>query len=211
MLNVFGGDTSLLGYVISIIVPTIIASVVSYFYLNMYFELDRSRQEIHNLAIRDDLTQIFNRRHFFELARRELERSRRNGNSLSVILFDFDDFKKINDNYGHLVGDFVLKELCCACQNTIRPYDMIARFGGEEFIILLPDTAETSARALADRLCRFIAKQSVSYNGSTIQMTISVGLTSFRAQIDSLDDFLSRADDALYRAKRTGKNKVVVM
>jgi diguanylate cyclase (GGDEF)-like protein len=208
--NIFRSPAGLLGYTLAIIVPAIIASVAGYITLSLYFELEQSRQEIHNLAITDDLTQTFNRRYFFELAEREFERSRRNGRSLAIVLFDIDDFKQVNDNHGHLVGDLVLQEICRACQVVVRPYDVFARFGGEEFIFLLPDTNEVRARAFADRLRQLISKHVVSFNGTKIQTTVSVGTAIFNPKRDTLDDLINRADNALYAAKRLGKNRLEV-
>jgi len=208
--SLFGNVPGIQGIILAIAIPAIIASSASYINLNMYFELEHSRQEIHTLANTDDLTKIFNRRHFFELAQRELERSRRNGHSLAIVLFDIDDFKKVNDSHGHLVGDLVLQETCQACKVVIRPYDVFARFGGEEFIFLLPETDEARAIKVADRLRQVIAERVVSFDTGNIQMTISVGIAIFNPKKDTLDEVISRADGALYTAKRLGKNRLEV-
>lgn len=206
----FGINPGIHGYSLAIIVPAMIASLASYINLSLYFELEQSRQEVHVLANTDDLTQIFNRRHFFELAERELERSRRNGHSLAIVLFDVDDFKQINDSLGHLAGDRVLHEMCRACQVVVRPYDVFARFGGEEFVFLLPDTDETRAGAFADRLRQLIAEKNVPFNSINVQITVSIGVAVFDSKLDTLDDLISRADNALYIAKRLGKNRLEV-
>ena len=167
--------------------------------------------ENRELAITDDLTQVFNRRYFFELIDRELDRSRRNGAPLAIVLFDIDDFKLVNDNHGHLAGDLVLQEMCSACQVIVRPYDVFARFGGEEFVFLLPDTDESRARAFAERLRQLIARQVVvTYNESRMQITISVGVAVFNSKMDTVDDLISRADRALYKAKGFGKNRLEI-
>ena len=208
--TVFGNGAGFQGYTLAILIPAIIASSASYINLSIYFELEHSRQDIHTLAITDDLTQIFNRRHFFELARRELERSRRNGHHLAIVLFDIDDFKAVNDSHGHMAGDLVLQETCQACKDIIRPYDVLARFGGEEFIFLLPDTDENRATAVAERLRQVIAGQIITFDTVNVQMTISVGIAIFDPRRDTLDDVISRADSALYMAKRLGKNRLEV-
>lgn len=209
--NIFGSQVGLLGYSIAILVPAVIASVASYVTLSLYFELEQSRMEIRELAIIDDLTQAFNRRYFFELADIELERSRRSGVPLAIVLFDIDDFKLVNDSHGHLAGDLVLQEMCSACQGVVRPYDVFARFGGEEFVFLLPDTDETRARAFAERLRQLIARQVVVlYNELNMQITISVGVAVFNPRRDTLDDLISRADRALYKAKGFGKNRLEI-
>ncbi len=204
----FGNNPGIQGYSLAVFIPAVIASIAGYITLSLYYELEQSRQEIHVLANTDDLTQIFNRRHFFELAERELERSRRNRHSLAIILFDIDDFKRVNDSYGHLAGDLVLRKTCNACQAVIRPYDVFARFGGEEFIFLLPDTDEERARAVADKLRNLISKLAITYNETNVQITISVGIAIFNPNIDTLDDVINRADNALYNAKNMGKNRL---
>jgi len=206
-----GNTPGVHGYSIAIVIPAIIASFAGYITLSLYFELEQSRQEIHTLANTDDLTQIFNRRCFFELAGRELERSRRNGHPLAIILFDIDDFKHVNDDHGHLAGDFVLQKTCQACKAIVRTYDIFARFGGEEFIFLLPDTNEARARAVADRLRNLISKLTVTYNDTKVQITVSVGMAIFDPKMDTLDDLINRADHALYRAKNMGKNRLEVV
>jgi diguanylate cyclase (GGDEF)-like protein len=209
--NIFRNPVGLLGYSLAILIPAVIASVASYFTLSLYFELEQSRMEIRELAITDDLTQVFNRRYFFELVGRELERSRRNGTPLAIVLFDIDDFKLVNDNHGHLAGDLVLQEMCSACQVIVRPYDIFARFGGEEFVFLLPDTDESRARAFAERLRQLIARQVVvTYNDSRMQITISIGVAVFNSKMDTVDDLISRADRALYKAKGFGKNRLEI-
>lgn len=207
----FGNNPGIQGYSLAVIIPSIIASIAGYITLSLYFELEQSRQEIHALANTDDLTQIFNRRYFLELAERELERSRRNGHSLAIILFDIDDFKHVNDSHGHLAGDFVLRITCQTCKVIVRPYDVFARFGGEEFIFLLPDTDEQHAKAVAERLRNLISRRVVSYNEIDVQITISVGIAIFDPQKDTLDDVISRADSALYLAKQLGKNRLEVV
>jgi diguanylate cyclase (GGDEF)-like protein len=205
---IFGNELRINGSGIAIVVPAIVASLASYVTLSLYFELEQSRLEIHELAITDDLTQIFNCRHFFELADRELERTHRNGCSLAIVLFDIDDFKEVNDSLGHLAGDRVLQEICRTCQGIVRPYDVFARFGGEEFIFLLPDTDTVRARAFANRLRQMISSQFVFVNGTSVQMTVSIGTAVYSSRDDTLDDLISRADSALYKAKEMGKDRL---
>jgi len=107
---------------------------LSYIFIGLYFELEKLREEVHALAITDELTRVFNRRHFIELAEYELERAKRYRHALSLIIFDIDNFKKVNDKFGHLCGDVVLQELSLTCRTILRQCDTLARFGGEEFI-----------------------------------------------------------------------------
>lgn len=206
----FGVKPGIQGYILAIVIPAVIASIVGYIDLNLYFELEQSRQEIRALANTDELTQIFNRSYFLELAKREIERSRRTGHPLAVILFDIDNFKKVNDSLGHLAGDFVLRETCRACKVMTRPYDIFARFGGEEFIFLLPDADKARAKVVADRLRQVIAEHTITHNNTIVRITVSVGIAVFDPKRDTLDDLIRRADSALYRAKRLGKNRLEV-
>ena len=148
--------------------------------MSLYIELEKVREEVHALAITDDLTRTFNRRHFMNLATQELERAKRYRHALSIIIFDIDDFKSVNDNHGHLCGDAVLRELSTTCQTILRQCDILARFGGEEFILLLPETNEASALKVATRLCQLVAIQVVEYKDAQIRVTISAGVTTFK-------------------------------
>ena len=195
---------------IAIAVPLLITPPLSYIFMSLYFELEKVRKEVHALAITDELTRVFNRRYFMKLVKQELERAKRYQHTLSIIIFDIDNFKKINDNYGHLCGDAVLQKLTLACRVILRQCDTLARFGGEEFILLLPETDETSAQQVASRLRQLVAEHVVEYNGAQIQVTISIGVTTYDPTMDTLDDLLNRADQALYRAKRMGKNRLQV-
>jgi len=179
--------------------------------MSLYFELEKVREEVNALAITDELTRAFNRRHFLKLAEHELERAKRYRHALSIIIFDIDDFKKINDTYGHLDGDAVLQDLSLTCRTILRQCDAFARFGGEEFILLLPETDESSARQVADRLCQLIANHVIDYKDAQIQITISAGVTTCDLNVDTLDNLLNRADRALYQAKRLGKNRLEIV
>ena len=196
--------------IIAITVPLFITPPLSYVFISLYFELEKVRKEVHALAITDELTRVFNRRHFMKLVEQELEYAKRYHRTLSIIIFDIDNFKEINDNYGHLCGDAVLQELILACRVILRQRDTLARFGGEEFVLLLPETDETGAQQVASRLRQLVAEHVIEYNGALIQVTISIGITTCDSTIDTLDDLLNRADQALYRAKRMGKNRLEI-
>ncbi len=204
------GGSSNFNLVMAIIVPALVAPPFGYIFMKLYVELEEIREEIHELAITDDLTRTFNRRHFMKLAAQELERAKRYQHALSIIIFDIDDFKKVNDNYGHLCGDAVLRELSSTCLPILRQCDVFARFGGEEFILLLPETNEASALKVANRLCQLVAIHVVEYKGAQIRVTISAGVTTFKLTTDTLDNLLNQADQALYLAKRLGKNRLEV-
>ncbi|ABI55519.1 diguanylate cyclase [Alkalilimnicola ehrlichii MLHE-1] len=152
----------------------------------------------------DQLTGALNRRRIEQALAREMERSNRHGDALSVALLDVDHFKRVNDQYGHNVGDRVLQTLIRRCKENLRAVDLIGRWGGEEFLIVLPDTDRHSALQLAERLRARIAERA---RADTHGVTVSLGLASFRPG-EGLDQLVKRADDALYRAKDRGRNRV---
>lgn len=157
-------------------------------------------------ATHDTLTGLYNRQKFHDIFSKELRRDRRYKNSLGLIIFDIDHFKIINDEFGHQVGDEVLKDISNLVQNTIREHDTVVRWGGEEFIVLLPQTSLDGALNTAQKLKDIISQ----YNNSNVQrpITASFGLTVLKEE-DTQDLIIKRADDALYKAKQTGRDKIV--
>ncbi len=171
----------------------------------------QTEETLQKLAITDPLTGLFNRRYFLALARREFERASRNGAPLSIILFDVDLFKDVNDTFGHLAGDQFLEALAQRCKETLRPYDVIARYGGDEFIILLPETDATRARQIGERLRAAAAEIITHTNAGPAGTTISLGVACLQeGEVQSLDRLLERADRALYAAKLRSRNRVSV-
>jgi len=158
----------------------------------------------------DPLTQIFNRRYFFEVANKELERSQRYKRPLSIIIFDLDHFKKVNDTYGHGVGDEVLRKISALNKENLRENDIFARYGGEEFVILLPETDLEQAHQMAERMCEKCAKTPLEIGQNSINMTISFGVSSLGKKKLLLDQLLLHADKALYKSKEGGRNQVTV-
>ena len=174
---------------------------------------DRKRleMELQRQAHTDYLTGVSNRRYFMEQAEHELERAERYGHALSIFMIDIDHFKKINDRYGHKVGDSVIMKLTAVCQEALRSVDILGRIGGEEFAILLPETAGKEATEIAERLRISIENAKVSLDeGLPIRFTISIGVASFVSRDENIDELLSLADRALYEAKNSGRNKVFV-
>jgi diguanylate cyclase (GGDEF)-like protein len=178
--------------------------LIYFFMAQLIRKLAEARNRIENIAITDDLTGIFNRRHILSRFSEEFEKVKRLKTNLSCILADIDQFKSVNDTHGHLTGDEVLKEISHRIRNTIRAYDILGRYGGEEFLILLPDTGLEDAKNLADRI-RIRVKDNPIISGG---ITISLGVTDMQAQDQSVDDIIRRADERLYRAKKAGRDRV---
>ena len=166
-------------------------------------------EEVNQLAITDPLTRLYNRRYFFNLARVELERAKRYGTDLSFIMLDIDDFKRVNDTYGHLVGDEVLMAVSEVIRKTIRKVDLAARYGGEEMVILLPATSQESALVSAERLREAVEELKIPVDGNSVSVSISLGVSSFEQHLDiSISKLLDQADQAMYLSKQNGKNRV---
>ena len=172
-------------------------------------EKKRTEAELQRLATTDVLTQSSNRRHFFECAQREFAQARKQGAPLAFLLLDIDDFKVINDTYGHPQGDTVLQEIAESGRSALRRGDVFGRIGGEEFAAVFPGCAPEMAMQVAERLQRQIQQLSFSHDGRTFGITISQGLTNLTDEDGSLDSLFARADAAMYEAKRQGKNRII--
>ncbi len=159
------------------------------------------------LAIIDGLTGLYNRRFFQQTLEREFARSKRHKTNLSLALFDIDHFKNINDNYGHQFGDKVLAEIAKIIKSSLRKTDYVTRYGGEEIIIVLPDTNIEQSIIPIERIREKIEQTDFKYKNKTIKVTISCGLSDVTKDVNSQEEFLSRADKSLYESKRTGRNK----
>ena len=173
----------------------------------------RLEHRILELANTDALTNVRNRRAFMEKMEMELHRSRRTRIPLCLILTDIDHFKKINDNYGHQVGDVVLQKFSAKLSESVRPYDFVGRYGGEEFVICLPGADCVQGRSIAERMCKRVENMKILSPdcSHSIHITASFGVGSYRLESeDSLDSITGRADEAMYRAKREGRNRVCV-
>lgn len=168
---------------------------------------DRHHEVISRLAQLDPLTEAYNRRTFIEMAERELQRCQRYGKPFSLILFDLDYFKQINDTLGHQAGDAVLRHVRMMAEQCLRTHDVFARYGGEEFIILAPETGPEGARILGERVRAAIAATPV---GGGLAVTASVGVASREPRGESLDSMIAEADRAMYAAKAAGRNCVVM-
>lgn len=173
-------------------------------------ELRESVDSTLALAVTDELTGLYNRRYFDRHLTVMLDKAREQGRDMAVMLLDMDHFKSVNDNYGHDVGDAVLREFAVRLRRNIRGVDLACRFGGEEFVVLMPDTDFRHAQGVAERVRMAIAERSFEFAaGRTLPITVSVGVSLNESDMDTPEALLKRADIALYRAKREGRNRVV--
>jgi diguanylate cyclase (GGDEF)-like protein len=164
-------------------------------------------QHLTRMAMHDALTGTWNRRWFDHWLAEEIDRAQRYQRRLSLVMFDLDHFKQVNDRYGHPAGDRVLGSVATCCGGLIRTIDTLARFGGEEFCVILPETDSAAASALAERLRSGVASLAIQLENASLNITISLGVASFQRGMDSAG-FLQAADSALYRAKEGGRNRV---
>ncbi len=175
--------------------------------------LDNARlySEMKRMAITDALTGMYNRRGLFEMGQREINRARRYSHPLSALMLDIDHFKQINDVYSHAAGDQVLRTLGQICRSQLREVDILGRFGGEEFAILLPETDGESAYHAAERLRQWVARTPVVTEKGIISITISIGVACATEELSDLAILLDQADTAMYAAKEAGRNRVATM
>lgn len=169
------------------------------------------QQKIYTMAHTDDLTGAHNKKSILEILKEEFMRSQMKGSSLTLIMFDLDHFKKVNDKYGHPAGDYVLKETCNLIKNKmIRQKDALGRYGGEEFALVLRETPLQIAVDVAERIRSTIEKHGYTFDEKSIPVTISLGISTLDSTIKSADDLLATADKALYDAKNQGRNRVCI-
>ncbi|MBE0599214.1 MAG: diguanylate cyclase [Desulfuromonadales bacterium] len=174
--------------------------------------LKESNQRLTELSNTDPLTGLSNRRCLMETLEREIQRSRRGGSTMSMIMADIDFFKKINDTYGHQVGDEVIKTVADLLRSHLRSYDLAARFGGEEFVLVLPGSSLVQAVQAAERIRTAASLLSFPPPAERLRLTISLGVATYpRGRIESVDDLVREADSALYKAKGEGRNRVAVV
>jgi diguanylate cyclase (GGDEF)-like protein len=166
-------------------------------------------EEIYQLAITDGLTRVANKRHFIEFLERELARAVRHERPLSLVLFDIDRFKGVNDDYGHLAGDRVLQGIAAVAAKQVRRDELIARYGGEEFAVVLPETSVDDAALFCERIRAAVESETFEFDGEPLRATISLGATALEAS-DTIETLIARADANLYRAKEMGRNRVEV-
>jgi len=175
---------------------------------NLLKESERLQEELAHMAMYDALTDILSRRALLEQAEVERQRTRRYDRDLSILMVDIDHFKKVNDTYGHLTGDAVLKKVAQILKKQTRRSDFVGRYGGEEFLIILPETRLNKALILAEKLRMGVADLTIPANGQVLKgLTVSIGVTEYEAD-PTVDEFISRSDKWLYAAKENGRNQV---
>jgi two-component system, cell cycle response regulator len=173
-------------------------------------QLEEVNRQLRLLSITDGLTGLFNHRHVHELLREEFERSKRSGEPLAVTMMDLDRFKQLNDTHGHPTGDVVLSETARLLRETAREVDMIGRYGGEEFIAILPEANEEAVTQFAERVRAAVEEYEYRNDDKRIHMTLSAGVASATAsELERPDDLIKIADRALYEAKESGRNRVI--
>ena len=172
-------------------------------------DLIRNAQQLEKLATIDSMTNLYNRRHFLNLAEAEWSRSQRHRRPLSVLMIDIDHFKNVNDRYGHAVGDEAIVSIAAACREGKRGEDFAGRLGGEEFAIMLPETDQAQATILAERIRERVANHTLTAHKAQFKLTISIGIAEATEGMSGLDVLLRAADQALYQAKAGGRNRTV--
>lgn len=173
--------------------------------------LDRAHmyKRLQRMSITDALTGVANRRHFTERYRLEFNRSQKSAYPLSVLMIDIDHFKNVNDTYGHLVGDEILVSVAHTITEQLREIDFVARFGGEEFVVFLPETGKEAAMKAAQRVCATVASSEYRAYDEKMHISVSIGAATFPDDSDDKDALIERADAALYAAKEQGRNRVI--
>lgn len=200
-------------FLLTVLTIFILILLTYLFFRQFRIKLDEARALLDKMSKTDILTDISNRRHLMERFTEELERSKRSGKDLCCIMLDVDHFKEINDTFGHLKGDDVLRELAKILKDSVRNYDVLGRYGGDEFVVVLPDTNLENAASLAERIRQTVESDlgSKSALANDRSVTISLGLTSACDDDKNIETIIKRADDALYRAKEDGRNRVEIV
>jgi diguanylate cyclase len=208
VISVLGHGDRLIAAVSATLCTLVLTPVIGTAMLRLVFALDQARHKLGVLAIQDDLTGVCNRRHFMLVVEREWDRARRYSTTAALLLIDADHFKRVNDVHGHLCGDELLRQIARATTNSLRQADVLARFGGEEFIVFLPHTDPLGALDVAERIRDQVERLTMLWNGTSVSTTVSIGVAPLRPELPSLDWTIHEADTALYAAKAEGRNCV---
>lgn len=173
-------------------------------------EIFAAKDQLYNMATTDALTNLYNRRTFLKRGQEAFKIAERGGQHFSVVIYDIDSFKSVNDEYGHLIGDAVLKSIATLSKESIRATDLLARYGGEEFAILLPNTSPEQALVVAEKLRECIAEHVIEVQNFSIKRSVSLGVMGYHFSITSFDDLIDKADKAMYKSKMMGKNRLTI-
>jgi diguanylate cyclase len=208
VISVFGQGNRLIAVISAILSSLLLTPVIGIAVLRLVFALEDARRKLGLLATQDELTGASNRRHFMAVAQREWDRARRYNTTAALLLIDADHFKHVNDKYGHLCGDELLRQIACAAAASLRQVDVLARFGGEEFIVFLPHTDPLGALDAAERIRSQVQELRLAWNGAEVGTTVSIGVATLRPDLLSFEWMIHEADTALYAAKAQGRNCV---
>ena len=198
------------GTPIAILAPLVIAPVMSVQMLRLLHQLDETQEMLQLLSHTDELTQTYNRRYFMQYINQEFKRAQRYGETFAIAILDFDNFKEINDTWGHLAGDEVLRKITLIFREKIRSADVCARYGGDEFIFLFPQTNQQQTEVWVRRIYEMFATSTIQVGEQRIKPSFSIGVAVFESTYNNFDDLLKQADNALYEAKRKGGNQFVI-
>ena len=204
---------SLLAYLLLTSIISILTSLLSRKYINEISaqkeQLQHRETQLREAAARDALTGLYNRRHMTETIQAEIRHADDTHHPVGIIMLDIDHFKTINDNCGHMLGDFVISSVACILQQNTRNLDWVCRYGGDEFVVILPGSDLESTEKRADAMCQMVEVSQFTHEGHTVRTTLSVGVSAFPACAGTEEALLQSADLALYAAKTSGRNRVV--
>lgn len=201
IVKFLGGPVTFRTVLVATVTPGVIAGFFCILILRLVYDLDKAEQKYRELSITDDLTGIHNRRAFMEIAERELAIARRYGVEFSLVVFDIDDLKKINDKYGHLMGDKILQEVAHVCSLEIRQSDVLARIGGDEFVILVTQSENLNIEKYLDRLRQTIRQIQIDGISCPNEISASMGAAKFTKEIETIDELYRLADQEMYKNK----------
>jgi diguanylate cyclase (GGDEF)-like protein len=205
MSYLFFGYLDLKGILMAVIIPGILAPTFSFSLIRAAFQLDEAREKLEIMSVTDALTGAFNRRYFFEQLDMAFSHAQRNAEPFSILFFDIDDFKLINDHFSHIMGDEVLKAITKNCREKSRISDVFARLGGDEFAFLLRETDQAAAIDFADRITKTLSSLIVTHGGRQTPVSVSIGAVTWNPETPNTETLLVKADKAMYEAKRQRK------
>lgn len=205
-----GAEFTRKGIIIAVIVPSIVTPIFAYSQFRLVLNLKNAEDRLRQQTITDELTQVYNRRFFFQLIEKTQQQTDNFGASTSILILDLDNFKLLNDQFGHLTGDKALQTVARTCEKVIRVTDKIARFGGDEFVIFFPNASQHQVGQIAKRLHNALNEVHIPGTPPDFHLAVSIGTATFPTKSITLEALIGRADQALYQAKHQGGNLVVV-